>query len=137
MAMDLVWDERYKIGNKEIDAEHKNMFKLAQKAFKIVDLSKKKEKIHHILIELREYVITHFENEEKYMASIGYPALNQQVKMHVWIIEDLNKFMREMPNKTSTQIEKELAAKLYNWITKHILNEDAKIMEWHRQNPKK
>ena len=60
----IEWKSVYSIGHKDIDHEHKKLFKLAHKALKSSDT---KDEILSIINELVSYTKVHFKNEEKYM----------------------------------------------------------------------
>jgi hemerythrin len=127
---DLNWKESYSVANKNIDHEHKNLFKLALKAFIAVGENEKIQKIKSIIHELMDYTKVHFHNEEDFMEMIKYPKLLEHKKIHNDIINSMNKFLKTINSKQLTEIEKDLARFVEFWFINHIVYEDKKIAQW-------
>jgi hemerythrin-like metal-binding protein len=78
----IVWSETLLIGKLEIDAEHKQLIRIANSLLRAMQEGRNKNDFAKILHELREYTVFHFNNEEEYMRSIGYPDLNKHIEEH-------------------------------------------------------
>ena len=124
------WNELYSLGSKKIDTEHKMLFKIAAEAFSVVSPDKKLLKIKTVLKKLIEYTKIHFNDEEQYMQSIGYPELNTQKDHHKKIIISMNNFTKQLSKKSLYDVEKELARLIEIWFIHHIVYEDKKISQW-------
>jgi hemerythrin len=61
------WREVYKIGNDEIDLQHKKLFDIASEAFIIVNDNQRDKKIRKVLNDLYAYMKEHFQDEEYLM----------------------------------------------------------------------
>ena len=68
------WDNEYSIHSDIIDAQHKKLFEIAEKAGTLISKQVDSKEIKKILAELFEYMKVHFRDEEQYMDSIGYPG---------------------------------------------------------------
>jgi len=128
------WKDIYSIHNTQIDNEHKQLFDIAQNAFKVVDNKERYEKIKSILSDLYDYMKTHFKHEEEYMLALKYPKLEEHKKIHEDIIEELNIFVKKLLSLDVKLFEKELARIIDILLVQHIIQEDKKIMDWFNFN---
>ncbi len=126
------WKHIYSVNNSKIDQEHKQLFDIAKEAFKTVDSKDRNKKIKSILVELYDYMKTHFNDEEKYMKEVNYPELENHKKIHKGIIGKLNSFVKELPNLKPEVFEKELAIIIDLTLVQHIIQEDRKIIRWQQ-----
>ena len=125
------WKEMYKVGNDQIDKEHKQLFDIAQEAFEEVDSASRGKKIKLIIGKLYTYVKTHFEHEEEFMSSLKYPRIEEHKKLHEAIINKMNDFIKELSSLNVEMFEKELATLIDILLVQHIIQEDRKIMDWY------
>ena len=131
------WKDIYSVGNATIDAEHKQLFDIAQEAFFDVDEKEKTSKIKRILTDLYDYMKTHFSHEEKFMEEINYPKIEEHKKLHREIISKINDFVKQLPTMNINSFEKELARIIDISLVHHIIQEDRKIITWEKANPNK
>lgn len=124
------WKDIYSVNDKSIDLEHKKLFDIASRAFQFVDVENRIKKIKAIVIELYDYMETHFKHEEEYMSSISYPGLKEQQSFHSDIIELLNSFVKNMLSISPILVEKEIARIIDIVLVQHIIQEDRKIIKY-------
>lgn len=130
MSNQLVWQERYNIGVKIIDEEHKKLFSILNKLF---TYRKQEEKSQWVCQEgikyFKDHAMKHFTEEEAYMASIHYIGFETHRRLH-------DNFRK----KTLPELEKELKQTNYapdsiehflgvcvGWLMGHTLTEDRAI----------
>jgi hemerythrin len=135
LKKDFGWRDFYSVSNQYIDSDHKILFDIAHEAFKTVDSPDRVNKIRTIIKKLYDYMKKHFENEEKYMAEIGYPSLKTHKELHENIILQLNNFIKQLAQIKLTLFEKELARIIDISLLQHIIQEDRKIIAWLKSNP--
>jgi hemerythrin len=123
----FVWDDSYKIGEENIDQEHQKLFQIALEALEHEKQTDPKKFIKKCIIDLYQYMQLHFENEEKYMESIGYPELEAHKKLHSNIIEQINQFIKEIPKISMKDFERKLIEYMDIWLISHIIYDDQKI----------
>ena len=128
------WKEIYSLNNEQLDDEHKNLFKIAEEAFAVVEPELKHEKIKTVLNKLYEYMKTHFSHEEEYMQEINYPQFEIHKDIHNNIVNTINDFIKELPTLSADSFEKELARLIDTTIINHIIQEDKKIIIWLKAN---
>lgn len=132
MGNKLVWNKRYDIGVEVIDKEHKKLFQILSKLF---DFGQQDEKSQWVCQEsvkyFKDHAIKHFQDEEDYMASIGYAGFETHRRIH-----------RNFRDITLPALEKELNQKGYSeeavnhflgvcagWLVGHTLIEDQAIVK--------
>ncbi len=126
------WENSYNIGIKSIDIQHKQLFDLVNKLFDLKDNVNVKEEIREILYAFSDYTIVHFKDEESYMASIGYPGLEEHKKIHQYIIESLSKIIHTPASLGIIKTKMRVVAKRI--LIEHIVEEDHKIALYKEAN---
>lgn len=122
--------DEYLTGIELIDIEHKELFRIVDKANRLVksfDNITGYDEIIQILKELTEYTKEHFTDEEEYMESIGYEGLEAQRRAHEAFIDKIEGInLNEIDNNPQEYLEK-LVEFLIGWLINHILYTDKKI----------
>jgi hemerythrin len=130
----LIWRSEYNINNFKIDTEHQKLFSIAREAINISKLKDDLEintKLKEIITKLFDYVDYHFKNEEEYMNEISYPEFQNHKILHENILEMLKKLISEINTLELSEIQKTLQEFIENYVIKHILKEDKKILLWN------
>lgn len=129
----IVWSERYSIGNKTIDDQHKNLYKLLNEVIaSISDNNDVNNRFAIFLSQMTDYALSHFKEEEEYMRSIGYPNLGIHKNIHKGYLKHAallnNQFLSlDPPDMT------EVANFLINWWWEHITTKDMKFANFARE----
>lgn len=124
----FAWKSSYKLGNKQIDDDHKNLFNIALKALHFESEADKKGHVRSTIIELNKYMQEHFMREEEFMQSISYPKYEEHKHLHSNIIDQINGLIVRIPIMTLEEFEKMLLTYIDIWLVNHIIHEDQKIM---------
>jgi len=131
MGNKLVWNKRYEIGVEIIDKEHKKLFKILSKLFDFGQQDEKKQWACQEAVKyFKDHALKHFQDEEDYMASIGYKGLQMHAGLH-----------RNFREITLPALERELVKKNYSenavehflgvcagWLIGHAMIEDQAIV---------
>lgn len=129
--MAIQWTSNLSVGVDLIDEQHKVWFQKADQLFEAGQKGKGKEFILQMFDFLDEYTKFHFRDEEKYMASIQYPGLADQKRLHAGFIEELMRLRKEYTESGGNIMLIINANKMViNWLTKHISTADKKIGEY-------
>ncbi len=126
----FTFTEKYRTGIPEIDDEHRKLFDIIGRAYRLVENDASRDiydDILGLLDELEEYTANHFTHEEEYMESIGYPGLEAQQRAHSIFLERLSE--RDLGEKIENQKEylEDLLDFLFSWLGNHILRMDKPI----------
>lgn len=122
--------EDYLTGIALVDAEHKELFHIVDKADKLVksfDELSGYDNIIEILNELKEYTKEHFSDEEEYMKGIQYEGLSAQKRAHEAFIDKLENIDLDQIDANPQEYLQELLEFLLGWLINHILYTDKKI----------
>lgn len=120
----------YLTGIDLVDAEHKELFRIVDKANQLVksfDILSGYDNIIQILNELKEYTKEHFGDEEEYMEAIHYEGLSAQKRAHEAFIDKLENIDLNQIDQNPQEYLQELLEFLLGWLINHILYTDKKI----------
>ena len=121
MNLRIDWNETYSIGIPLLDAQHQVLFDIANSIPETVD----EKKARTCIVRLFKYVREHFTAEEEEMRKLGYPKLDEHIRVHDALIEKLSD-VAVAPLETD---EANLALKRFvlHWIVDHIMIRDKDI----------
>ncbi len=122
--------EEFLTGIDQIDVEHRRLFEIADELYNLKCeevMPDKYDNIRHILEELRNYTLTHFEHEEAYMESIHYERLPEQKRQHEALEETINDWDVDAIDENQDETIEEILRLVTNWLVNHILHEDKLI----------
>ena len=122
--------DEYVTGIESIDAEHKRLFEIADETYRLSKeefLVDKYDQVRHILGELKDYALEHFEHEEAYMESIQYKKMFMQKVQHDQFREKVNNLDLDHLDENSDEMVEEILSFLTNWLINHILEHDKQI----------
>ncbi|SHJ35336.1 hemerythrin [Clostridium amylolyticum] len=128
----FIWKDDYKVGVPLIDDQHKELFRIGDKAFKLLKDKMRLDKyddIVSILTELKDYTMYHFECEEKYMMESGYKGFFSHKVEHINFINKINEVDIDKIDLHQNSSILEILDFVYKWIDEHILVRDKVINE--------
>ncbi len=126
----IKWSDDYAIGVPEIDAQHKQLFVIANEMYELLKnelITDKYNSIVDIINELRDYTGYHFKAEEEYMKSIGYKRLLSQIAAHHDFLEKMAAIDLTKIDNGQNQYLLEMLDFVCNWLVNHIIKEDKQI----------
>lgn len=127
----MEWDEDLSVGIEQIDADHKILVSLLNKAS---DHSLANKEVEEILDELLIYTLQHFKREEAVMQACGFPDLAEHQKLHKELGNNAVKLAGEWREKHSPEVILELLEFLRAWLVKHIMEEDKVIVKYAKDH---
>mgnify|MGYP001079578683 CR=1 FL=1 len=122
--------EEFLTGIELIDREHRRLFEIANELYELKCeefIPDKYDNIRHILEELRDYTLTHFEHEEEYMKSIGYKRMFTQLTQHNALRETINNWDLDAIDENQDETIEEMLGLITDWLVNHILSQDKLI----------
>ena len=125
MTVYFKWLDEYSLGDPEIDAQHKYMFRLANE-IQYSQPSETEQYAH----KLYNYTKWHFRDEENRFAEMKSPLLTEHMKLHNELINALDKVIQKGLS-TEEDLER-LKAFYLKWLVDHILYQDRKAIRHHR-----
>lgn len=122
----MQWSLEYSVGIRQIDEEHKQLFRLISNIGKAMD--GKLPEIE-ILKAMVEYSKKHFASEEMLMKKIYYPRLDYHIQLHRNFELQIVKYLNQLKKGDSLDLL-QIKEFLEKWLINHILKEDKKIGEF-------
>ncbi len=122
----MQWSIVYSVGVKQIDEEHKQLFRLISEVGKALD---NKVPELEILKTMVEYAKKHFASEEMLMKKIHYPRINYHIQLHKQFEQQIIKYLTQLKQGKNIDLL-DLKQFLEEWLINHILKEDKKIGEY-------
>ncbi|MBF0560239.1 MAG: bacteriohemerythrin, partial [Nitrospirae bacterium] len=131
---DIQWSEGLSSGIEEIDNQHKEMIALIRKLFVTVDRKESVQQVGMAADFLRDYIIKHFQLEERFMETYNYHSRDNHKEQHQKFIEDFEAFQtRFYESIADYRITLEIKGWLYNWLVKHIAITDKELGKFLKQ----
>ena len=82
----MIWKEKYRVGVPLIDEQHEELFRRVTDFVETLrsagEWEQKIPKVNETLAFMKDYVVTHFHDEEAYQQKIGYPGFEAHRKIH-------------------------------------------------------
>ena len=131
----MIWKEKYKVGVELIDQQHEELFKRVTEFVETlrspVEWNEKVDQVNRTLEFMKNYVVTHFRDEEAYQKKIGYEELENHTKIHNDMVQYVSDVAEEYAVKGfDEQLMQQFAGKLLAWLINHVTVEDQKIADY-------
>lgn len=122
--MAIEWLDRYKLGDSEIDAQHRTMFDLVNTLLATTE----KARLSEAAANLYQHTRDHFAHEESIMRETDYPGMQAHVDQHNTLLAKLSNASELIANYTLTManLESFLAA----WLINHMELLDAPLVKY-------
>ena len=130
--MSKEWSESYSMHYALIDAQHQELFRLANCVEALDAKTTTKETLATLLKEFFAYMREHFKDEEVYMQSLGYPRLEEHKKLHENIVDAMTTLLKETKGIETLQAKMKVVS--HKWLVEHILENDLHIEKWRAGN---
>jgi hemerythrin len=118
----ITWNDEFSVGIPKFDEEHKKLVTMINDLHAAMKEGRGKATMEKLLVELTNYVNTHFSHEETLMAKHNYPNYEKHKKIH----DDFKTKVIEYKNLYDKNLlpANQLLAVLRDWLLKHICDTD-------------
>ena len=128
----MMWKEKYRVGADLIDTQHKELFHRVSNFIQTVQSPQpweaKVEKVKETMAFMQDYVVVHFNDEERFQEKIGYPELERHRDIHARFREGVQGYVDRAAKEGFTEeLIQEFGGKLMAWLIMHVAAEDQKI----------
>ena len=123
--MALSWSNKLSVGNAIIDSEHRNLIAMVnaiEAAFKTLD----RPALLQELEQFEYWLCTHFENEERIAAAIGFDFARNKLE-HRNLLKEFHRMKDELNAMHGTwpdEVAQQHYQYLSDWIANHVIEED-------------
>ncbi len=121
----FVWSKDLELGIDKMDQEHLILVDKINDLVEVLDQNAKVpslQKVQTAFSALAEYTIEHFDDEERYLASVRYPQLQSHQKIHKKLLDQVGEFGRQLDANRLDDVK--LVSFLRNWLISHIMGVD-------------
>jgi hemerythrin len=126
----LEWTSSLRVGVEAIDEQHQELFRRGARLVNALKAGDRSE-VEPLIRYLSDYVLSHFECEERWMAEAEYPGLEVHREAHRRFKDDLREMTREYQRKGPTPL---VALTIHNWLAdwlkRHIGGADVELSRW-------
>jgi hemerythrin len=133
----MIWKEHYRLGVEEIDRQHEELFRRVTEFLETLrsaaEWPQKVDKVNTTLAFMKDYVATHFRDEEAYQRQIGYPGFYDHVALHQSMVKYVGAFAAQYEQAgCDEKLVQQFAGKLLAWLINHVTFDDQKIAQFAR-----
>ena len=121
----LTWQDRYSVGIRQIDDQHKQLITMINDLNDAMLAGKGKDVLMQVLNKLATYCVSHFAVEEKLFDTHAYPETADHKEKHHKMTAKVKALIGEVQSGKST-ISIEVMNFLKSWLDKHIMETDQK-----------
>lgn len=128
--MEHLWKDEYKIGSKQIDEQHYQLFFKIERLIYIIksgDFEKMRQECEATVNFLVKYTIVHFSDEERLMRELNYVDHNAHKNMHIQFKNTVMSYKEKLGEDFSKELLNGLLGTLLTWLTIHVYIYDSKI----------
>lgn len=123
--MPLVWTQDLSVGVKEIDAQHRELFKRINSLLDAMGEGKGKGEVGRLLDFLEGYVVLHFRTEQSHMARTFYPGYRAHRKEHRDFTRDFQDIKRDLEAKgVNSILVIAVQRRICDWWHEHVSKVD-------------
>lgn len=124
------FDAEFKLGIDEVDNEHIKLVDMLNTVHELLNMGKRNEAQQYFNQTLASYVDEHFSNEEKFMESFDYPALDEHRRIH----ENFKRSFRDQQPLIAAYDDvafRKALSDAFAWIISHIGKTDRKYASFY------
>jgi hemerythrin len=121
----LKWTPALAIGIDEIDEQHQELFRRAERFVASLETADRQE-IGILLSYLRMYCVTHFGAEEAWMRDVRYEGYTEHKAEHDRFVKDILRMSDEHERRGGTGLEAvRIRSYLSRWLEEHVTRTDS------------
>ena len=130
----VTWDKLFNVGNKELDAQHKELIHFMNEVYERLESSVNVGDYDDFFDKLKKHAEEHFSTEEKYFSKTHYKDAASHTKQHTQIKAQIARLEEEFNEHPSTEKVFATLQFLDDWLFKHIILSDKKYEEHFKKH---
>jgi hemerythrin-like metal-binding protein len=124
------WNKSMSVENDEIDSQHKQWIDTIENFYQGIQSGSSKDHMKSLIKSMKDYTVFHFKKEEDYMERIGYPQIDDHIKIHQDFIKRVQDF-EERFSSGKLLLSLEVTNFMKDWVVNHIMTADKKYAEYN------
>lgn len=125
--MSLSWSPKLALGVTRVDAQHRRLFERANALLAALGSGNGEGEVRRLATFLNDYVIRHFQDEERIMREHGYPEYPAHRRLHDTFAAGLADIGARLAKKADTALVLEIHEYTCRWLIEHIGGADRAI----------
>jgi hemerythrin len=122
--MTLKWTSDLAVGVKEIDNQHKELFRTVNSLLEAMNKGNGKEEVRKVIGFLEGYVVKHFNTEEEFMTRYGYLNYAAHKSEHLIFVREFTGMKRELENGVTASAVLKIHRRVADWLIDHVAGTD-------------
>ena len=118
------WEDRYLLGHNGMDDVHREFVELVDRLLTVDDAG-----LPDALTAFAEHAVAHFDQENRWMDTDGFPARDCHVDEHNKVLESVREVQQELA-AGNVRIVRDLARALMDWFPGHADYMDSALATW-------
>lgn len=115
------WQQRYSVGNEDLDAQHQGLFHVMNR---IADIYETKQgDIFPLLQDLVQYAVEHFHAENMVMMKAKFPGYADHVREHDAFADEVIRFINDLKSRDENLTYRMLKF-VRDWLLSHTQQTD-------------
>ena len=123
----IKWDDSFLIGIEELDYEHRELIKYANRLHEELAKHVEKSAIEKCLGDIHARMGAHFALEERVMKEREYEFFDEHKREHEALLDDYTEYITRFLNSPDNSHSFPIEEILRRWIKNHILTSDKKM----------
>lgn len=129
--MSFVWTPALSVGVTTIDRQHQELFQRLNALLVAMGGQKEEGEVLATLGFVGEYVVTHFEDEERVMREESYPGLAYHLAEHGRFVDTFQRLRtRFARHGIDARLGKDVEVELCDWLVQHVQGTDRALGQW-------
>jgi len=130
MANIFNFDDEFKLGIEAADIEHGKLVNMLNRTHELLGEGKRDVAREYFNKTLSAYVLEHFNNEETFLKSIGFPQLKEHKRIHANFRKSFEELAPKI-EKADDAAFRQALADTFAWIIHHIGKTDKKYADYY------
>jgi hemerythrin len=132
--MPFAWTDSLELGIEEIDGQHRELFRRGERLYHALKQGEPAA-AELMMASFRDFVLSHFEFEERWMLRAQFPQLTPHREAHRDFTDRLHRVSGEYRRHgPSAEVAETLRLWLESWLREHISGEDRVLGRWATAN---
>jgi hemerythrin len=135
IAKKVEWSPELLSNEPIIDQHHKELFVRVKNLIMSIGSGKTEEEVYEMIHFLEDYIVTHFELEEMYMAQYHYPYYAIHKEEHIQFMANVRKIKQDYKSKGGNlYLALQIQQDIVDWLTVHIGEDDKELAQFLQKN---
>jgi hemerythrin len=131
VRIQISWDRSLETGDPEIDEQHRELFARIDSLLAATHDRRARAEVGRLLTYLGDYVVSHFEAEERIMAESGYPELAPHRAEHQrFVAEYARLFQDYRADGPGPTFVIKFGNRVTSWLCEHICRTDRQLADY-------